>query len=475
LALHGVRQLPGGRASRYRFRHALFQAHVYGLLDAAERRYLHGDVGRALERIYGHRWAEASPQLARHFTEAEDDERAARHLHAAGTRAALASAHDEAAALFARALDAAERSGQGELGDAIREAAADSLHLAGRHAEARAVYGRLLSHASLAGTRARLLRKQGDAWQAEGALEPALTAYGQARAALFEAPEWQGGDFAEWARLEVGWAQALLASGKLGDLLAHVRDAAEGVERYGTPGQRTAVLAALLRELSRREQFLGLDALVSAFRTHAAQALSAGKRREQAGAEFAVGFTQLWRGRLDEAVAPLEAALALAEAEGERWREVVCCTHLALLHRRRGDAEQVRRWTARAAAIGEHVATCDGIAHANQAWLAWRSGDAASARREAAAGLRIWAGLSPVYPFQWAARWPLLAAALADGAIDEAVEHARAQLDPEQQPLPDEIARELALAVDRWEGGDLQQTREHLQRAAELAAPLGFL
>lgn len=475
VAFHAVRQLPGGSESRYRFRHALFQAHTWGLLDAAERRYLHGDVGRAIERLHGDRWAEAAPRLARHFTEAGDDARAARPLHAAGVRAALASAHAEAAALFARARDAAERSGQAGLRSAIDEAAADSLHLSGAHAEARAAYARLLADASGAGTRARLLRKRGDAWQAERAMEPALDAYARAREALFESPEWEGGDFGEWARLEVGWAQALLAAGRFGELKALVRGAAEGVERYGTPGQRTFVLAALLRELSRREHVLALDALVMAFRTHAAEALGAGRLREQAGAEFALGFTQLWRGRLDEAAPRLEAALALAERGGERWRVVVCCTYLALLHRLRGDEGEVRRWTGRALAAGEEIPACTGMARANEAWLAWRSGDAPGARRQAEAALRVWAGISPVYPFQWAARWPLLAAALAEGAVDQAVEHARAMLGPEQQPLPDEVARELALAVDLWESGDLPRTRSHLQSASEAAAPLGFL
>jgi predicted ATPase/DNA-binding SARP family transcriptional activator len=475
VAHHAVRRLPGGSESRYRFRHALFQAHTYGLLDAAERRYLHGDVGRALERLYGERWAEAAPRLARHFTEAGDDDRAARPLHAAGTRGALASAHGEAAALFARARDAAERSGQAGLRAAIDESAADSLHLAGSHAAARAAYEALLAAADGAGTRARLLRKLGDAWQAERSLEPALAAYARARDALFEAPAWEGGDFGEWARLQVGWAQALLGSGRLGQLKAFVRGAAEGVERYGTPGQRTFVLAALLRELSRREHVFALDALVGAFRTHAAEALGAGKPREQAGAEFALGFTQLWRGRLDEAEPRLEAALALAESGGERWRVVVCCTYLALLHRRRGAEDEVRRWTGRALAAGEELPATTGMARANEAWLAGRAGDTAAARASAAAAMRVWAGVSPVYPFEWAARWPLLAAALAEDAVGEAVEHARAQLDPEQQPLPDEVARELALAVDRWESGDLPRTRAHLQGAAEAAVPLGLL
>ncbi|MFL5542277.1 MAG: serine/threonine-protein kinase PknK, partial [Longimicrobiaceae bacterium] len=190
--------------------------------------------------------------------------------------------------------------------------------------------------------------------------------------------------------------------------------------------------------------------------------------------EFALGFTQLWRGRLDEAAPRLEAALALAESGGERWRVVVCCTYLALLHRLRGDKAEVRRWTARALAEGEEIPACTGMARANEGWLAWRSGDAPGARRQAEAALRVWAGISPVYPFQWAARWPLLAAALAEDAVDQAVEHARAMLDPEQQPLPGEVARALALAVDLWESGDLPRTRSHLQAASEAAVPLGF-
>ncbi len=104
--------------SWYRFAHALFQQYLYDELSAGERRLLHGDVGRVLETWYADRTGEISAQLAQHFQEAGEDEKAVAYLIQAGDAAFGAYAQAEAAAYYSRALEL-ERSG----------AATDAQHL----------------------------------------------------------------------------------------------------------------------------------------------------------------------------------------------------------------------------------------------------------------------------------------------------------------------------------------------------------
>ena len=103
----GIRHVGPKRLSRYRFRHHLFQKHLYEQLGAAERMYLHEAVGNALEALFSDRASTDEvpvTQLARHFEEARLDSKASRYLFAAGQNAASMFAYDEAAAYFERGL-----------------------------------------------------------------------------------------------------------------------------------------------------------------------------------------------------------------------------------------------------------------------------------------------------------------------------------------------------------------------------------
>jgi DNA-binding SARP family transcriptional activator len=82
--------------SRYRFRHSLFQRHLYQTQDEAERRVLHQAVGNTLESLYGDQADEVAVQLARHFEAAGHLSKAADYRLQAGQRARRRSADDEA-------------------------------------------------------------------------------------------------------------------------------------------------------------------------------------------------------------------------------------------------------------------------------------------------------------------------------------------------------------------------------------------
>jgi ABC-type transport system substrate-binding protein/class 3 adenylate cyclase len=71
----------------YRFRHGLVQEVAYSSLVDSKRRKLHKRVGEALEDIYKESPEEAYGLLARHFSEAEDSEKAVDYLLKAGDAA----------------------------------------------------------------------------------------------------------------------------------------------------------------------------------------------------------------------------------------------------------------------------------------------------------------------------------------------------------------------------------------------------
>jgi DNA-binding SARP family transcriptional activator/predicted ATPase len=96
--------LQGQRLAQYRFRHSLFQYYLYNRLDPNERRYLHGEVGSALEKLYGAQADEFAVELARHFAEAGQGAKMVNYLLLAAEQALQLYAYAEAVAHCEQAL-----------------------------------------------------------------------------------------------------------------------------------------------------------------------------------------------------------------------------------------------------------------------------------------------------------------------------------------------------------------------------------
>ncbi len=99
-----ARQIGRQLISRYRFSHALFQQYLYNDLSIGERRLLHGEIGTILEELYSGRTEEINVQLAWHYAEAGADDKALPYLQAAGDRARLLFANQEAVEHYSKAL-----------------------------------------------------------------------------------------------------------------------------------------------------------------------------------------------------------------------------------------------------------------------------------------------------------------------------------------------------------------------------------
>ena len=90
--------------SRFQFAHALFQQYLYNDLGTGERRLLHGEIAKVLEELYEGQTGEITPQLAHHFSEAGEGEKAIGYLLEAGDRARMLYAQTEAIDYYQRAL-----------------------------------------------------------------------------------------------------------------------------------------------------------------------------------------------------------------------------------------------------------------------------------------------------------------------------------------------------------------------------------
>jgi ABC-type oligopeptide transport system substrate-binding subunit/DNA-binding SARP family transcriptional activator len=92
------------RLSRYQFGHVLVQQYLYDRLSPGERRLLHNEIAVILEELYAGHTDEITVQLARHYAEAGQGEKAIPYLSRAGDQARLAYAHEEAIDFYQRAL-----------------------------------------------------------------------------------------------------------------------------------------------------------------------------------------------------------------------------------------------------------------------------------------------------------------------------------------------------------------------------------
>jgi tetratricopeptide (TPR) repeat protein len=101
----GDEELPDGTlATRWRFAHALYRDVLYEELAGRRRSLVHLAIGNSLEKRYGERVTAIAPSLAVHFVEGRDLARATRYLAQAGDNAMSVFAAVEAERYYEHAL-----------------------------------------------------------------------------------------------------------------------------------------------------------------------------------------------------------------------------------------------------------------------------------------------------------------------------------------------------------------------------------
>lgn len=105
----------------YEFRHGLLQQAAIATLTASRRAELHLAVARAIEARYADNLADRAEELAHHFGQGQDLAQALLYLEMGADRAAELGASEQAGRLWFRALRTANRVGDLEAADRIRE------------------------------------------------------------------------------------------------------------------------------------------------------------------------------------------------------------------------------------------------------------------------------------------------------------------------------------------------------------------
>jgi ABC-type transport system substrate-binding protein/class 3 adenylate cyclase len=147
-ALHELQRLDLVRAARrwpqpeYRFKHALIQEAAYRTLVAARRTDLHRRAATWLEEQQRSGEHEVLGELAYHWLEADDEDKAVEYLVRAGDRARAEHALDEAIAHYRRLLPLLERRGERQEMALVLFKLGLALHMTLRFAEANAIYQR---------------------------------------------------------------------------------------------------------------------------------------------------------------------------------------------------------------------------------------------------------------------------------------------------------------------------------------------
>ena len=468
----------------YDFSHVKLREVAYDSLSTARRRLLHRRLAEALEGIYANELDEVCGQLASHYEQAGFLERAIICYQRAAQVAQQVYAHAEALAAYQRALALLEaapaREAQQEKIAQLHEQVGEILFLTGQYEEAKLVYERALSYMPNQDRiwLARLHRGIGEIFRAQQRSEDALQAYRTAEVTLGPDPaqatpeEWQ-----EWIQIQTARKEIHYMLGHVAEMTEFVEKTRPIVEQYGTSAQRAEFFMSILDLCFRRDRYVISEETLSYARSALSTSQETGDELLIAWMQYNLGFAYLWRGEMDAAEEQLHFALAVQERTGNVARQNLCLTYLATLYRKRGWVKETRDYASRALNIATALGLSPYIAMAtaNLAWVAWREGRYAEAEQNGKAALELWQSSEMVYPFQWAALWPLIDIMLGQDELSLAIDYAHQLFASEQQLLPDVLTAVTEAALQAWESGKPEIARTSLQQAITLAQEMGYL
>jgi class 3 adenylate cyclase/tetratricopeptide (TPR) repeat protein len=459
----------------YWFKHAITHDVTYNTMLQASRRRLHAIAGEAIETHFADSIDELAPTLALHFTRADMPAKAIDYLKRAASRARQTYSNAEAIRFYRAAIDQATTL-PGEI-QGLQENLGEVLALIGKGSEARDCY-RLaregLPQDDMLG-RARLHRLDAVSYMAERQPEKALTACADAEAALDSAterdtPAWRQ----EWldVGLERNFAHYWL--NQVPELLALDERMRPTMMAYGSAKQRSRYYRALFMiDVRRTRMSTPPDTMAYAQSTLAA-AREANDAGEMMRARMCLGITHELRGAWAESERELREGLEIGERIGDREGIVTILVHLTNVYRGMRSVENVRVFAKRTgeAAADAHMAPYVSNACANLAWVAWREGDSAEAKR---LGLEAMDHMGAAPIPRWYGLWPLIAVATSANDVEAAIAHCRALLVPFERPRPAELDAALQDAIAAFDEGDRGRALSRLRDSVSLAGDAAFL
>jgi tetratricopeptide (TPR) repeat protein len=354
----------------------------------------------------------------------------------------------------------------------------DVLELTGKHDEALSAYLTALTHTPEQNLvqKACIRRKCGLTKISQRQSAEAAEAYSAAEDELGSKPTSPAADWwHEWVEIQLDRMWAFYWSSDIQKMGAVAERTQKVIQEIGTPVQvaKFSYYSVLLD--FRRERYAISDNTIVLARKALKAARECNDLNHIMQAQFGLGFCHLWRDEHEESEVEFRAALRQAERMGSVEYKVLCLTYLAVLYRKRGMTDEVRRHVSlsTAAAKSGRMPVYVGAAKANMAWLALREGDSAEAERLARQSLEYWEGVD--YPIRWLALLPLVSIMVENERLLEAVEYASALIHPSQHILSKELQSLIQEAIEAWEKRRENVAIKILKQAGRLAEKLGYL
>lgn len=258
------------------------------------------------------------------------------------------------------------------------------------------------------------------------------------------------------------------AHGQCVDLLRRLDDA-------GTPDQRVKLHGCALMCLLAMHRFVvTADTLRHAWSMYDAWEDTS----DLAGAlyvESLLGTTLMYSGNLTAGEQRLKDALRMSEELGDRAIRPHILESLGIAARWRGEVRLAETIGTQLLSDTDEIERPEsaGVGHGLLCWVAWRDGKSDTAADQGQAAQRDLQRV-PVFPFWWLVLGPLIAIAVNDGQVDDAIGYARHLLDPSQQALPFRLGEALAEACTAWEAGQDPEARAALSRAVVTGRAEGY-
>ena len=336
----------------YAFSHALIHGTLYAELSPRRRRKLHRAAGEALEGLAGRKREQRLAELAWHFLEGDEPERALPYVMHAGDRAEVVFAHAEATSRFRTAVELSR-----DIGDNAAEA--------------------------------RALEKLGTVLELQGRPDQSLEVLRDAAGIYRELSDLEGE-----GRVTAGVASALMHLGQQVEAVASLQRVLTQLEAR----EPTAVLGRLSLQLGAILYGSGhyLEALQAVQRATQIADL-VGDTVTHVGGENYRGSVLMQTGRLEDARQVFEAILPLSETIGDLGTRAHTVNDLAFVCLISGHLQEAEHYLERAVELQRQKDSPVMIAFAltGVAWTRFYRGRWAEARRANQEGLALMRGLPP--------------------------------------------------------------------------------
>ncbi len=449
----------------YIFKHAITRDVTYNSLLIARRKELHRATAETIEMLFPEQFDELAPTLAYHYEAAESREKAAEYFTRAGDRAQQTYANLEAIAFYRAAIRQWEQLGIKQKLVAAYENLGMVLGLVGQVDEAIQIFELALELLDKddAMTRARLYRREGNAYNVSRRVDDMMAVYERAIAVPVPRSE---ESISEWLDLQLDRIWACYFAARVPEMKSIIEETRSILEEYGTLSQKARWFESLVLVDLRQFRYFQLpDETLGNAQEQVNAAHASGNRRVFGRAETILGFVHLWRNELDEAEKYLASGLTTVEAVGDVDTQFINLNYLALVCRKRGDFARAKELAARTLMLAQKANSLfyQAAALGSLGWVEFHTGNEPKAEEYLQQALALQEKIPT--PLRFVVSGPAMAMELKRENFASAVIHVNSLLHPSQQKMPDELQSMLEEAVIKWEAGDAKAAESLLEKS----------